>query len=277
MNKFAPLLLVLLLVSSCSNEDESDMYVSELIGKWNVENSTPGFDSRTLNKQNKEINNCRIFAIIINSDGSFILNTDKGKLRGSYSVESKTSLRLDNKGYLKNIEIRGNQIDFFLELKDLCEFGGNAKKDPSFSEGDCTSFLDCHDGLLWMKRFDPPGDETRLQFIEVRNNLGGEWWNYGVVRYNGIGEELCILELERKDNLNNSVILLKNDPAELLFVLKTPTRNVVVEYKTIESDYGSPDLYSQYFYPDGTFSEAEHYNMRKTESIESYLQFSGCE
>ena len=122
-----------------------------IIGKWDVSNNpTNPFE------REDDI----IHSIIFNSDKSFKINYSDGTIEGNYKVDSETELTLENIGKMTNTSVSNQSMTSNLSLNNIVEKSLESNGDTDFQEGDCTTFLDCMDGKVFIT-------DNGIKFIKI--------------------------------------------------------------------------------------------------------------
>tara|TARA_B100000780_G_scaffold226186_1_gene165367 strand:- start:373 stop:1203 length:831 start_codon:yes stop_codon:yes gene_type:complete len=132
------LIILSLTVISCSknNEDSSKYSLGKnVIGKWDISNSA------------KKYNSCTIFSVVFSAT-EFIINYSNGQLKGVYTVDSETQITLSNTGLISNISVSDSNISFDISIGD-CTTSASGTKDETYVDGECTSFLECNNEIMW--------------------------------------------------------------------------------------------------------------------------------
>lgn len=114
------------------NPDNSDK--SNTVGKWKIRKERPGsqrlFAARFVD--------CEVNEIIFRSDNSFTVITYTSTITGQYSIESESTISLDqdgtNIGRLTDLILTENFISFNIELKGVCDEQLDADKDLTYDE-----------------------------------------------------------------------------------------------------------------------------------------------
>jgi surface protein len=113
------------------NPDNSD---KNTVGKWKIRKKRPGsqrpFSARAVD--------CEVNEIIFRSDNSFTIITETSTITGQYTIDSETSISLDqgetNIGRLTDIILTESFISFNIELTGVCDEQLDADKDPTYDE-----------------------------------------------------------------------------------------------------------------------------------------------
>lgn len=113
------------------NPDNTDK--NNTVGKWKIRKKGPGtrrFSDRAVN--------CELNEIIIRSDNSFTIITETSTITGQYTIDSETSISLNqgetNIGRLTDINLTESFISFNIELTGVCDEQLDADKDPTYDE-----------------------------------------------------------------------------------------------------------------------------------------------
>ena len=86
---------------------------------------------------------CKIDVIILRSDYSFALITETTTIKGRYTIDSETSISLNqrwiaqrgtNIGTLSEIELSDNYLSFNIDLIGVCDEKLEADRDPTYIE-----------------------------------------------------------------------------------------------------------------------------------------------
>ena len=113
------------------NPDNSD---KNTVGKWKIRKKRPG-SQRTFSAKAVD---CEVSEIIFRSDNSFTIITEASTITGLYTIESETSIILNqgetNIGRLTDIILTESFISFNIELTGLCDEQLDADKDPTYDE-----------------------------------------------------------------------------------------------------------------------------------------------
>jgi len=113
------------------NPDNTDK--NNTVGKWKIRKKGPGtkrFSDRAVN--------CEVNEIIIRSDNSFTIITETSTITGQYTIDSDTSISLNQGGKtigsLTELVLTENFISFNINLIEVCDEQLEADKDPTYDE-----------------------------------------------------------------------------------------------------------------------------------------------
>ena len=113
------------------NPDNTDK--NNTVGKWKIRKKGPGtrrFSDRAVN--------CELNEIIIRSDNSFTIITETSTITGQYTIDSDTSISLNQGGKtigsLTELVLTENFISFNINLIEVCDEQLEADKDPTYDE-----------------------------------------------------------------------------------------------------------------------------------------------
>ena len=113
------------------NPDNTDK--NNTVGKWKIRKKDPG-----TKRLSERAVNCEVNEIIFRSDNSFIIITETSTITGQYSIDSETSISLNQGettiGRLSEIILTESFISFNIELTGVCDDQLNADKDPTYDE-----------------------------------------------------------------------------------------------------------------------------------------------
>ena len=155
-----------------NNNDEIN---SLFFDKWN-------FSS---NSSKNDFKSNLVDFIILRSNNEYILNLNGKEDRGQF-IYSNNTIELINKGIITSISINENQFTFELDLFNGQSLNKTAYSDKYYTDGDCTSFLECTN----RKTFSIASDymynlltqlyQGEFFFFQFSNEPTGEWievWN----------------------------------------------------------------------------------------------------
>jgi surface protein len=231
-----------------------------IIGKWDVENNNTGTtgkgDGTTAMADD---NDCTVFSLVFNLDGTFVLNLSSGQFEGSFAFESADSITLESTGTITNISITSGTLTFNLSLPQLCELQVTAEPDPDYEAGECVSFLDCNEGKVW-KRQTGEG----MEYIRLLDHVEGIWIERHVLDL----ERECLLSTST--NQTGSTFLLGNDIDELVYVLDDTEAGDIEVTLTLTED-GSLSM------AQSGLEGADYYGAATAEELDTYLQtYEAC-
>ncbi|MBT4826747.1 MAG: DUF285 domain-containing protein [Flavobacteriaceae bacterium] len=116
------------------NPDNTDK--NNTVGKWKIRKNRPG-SQRLLSARAVD---CKVNEIIFRSDNSFTIITETSTITGQYTIDSETSISLNQGGTtigrLSDIILTENFISFNIELTDVCDEQLDADKDPTYNESE---------------------------------------------------------------------------------------------------------------------------------------------
>jgi hypothetical protein len=114
------------------NPDNTDK--NNTVGKWKIRKNRPG-SQRLLSARAVD---CKVNEIIFRSDNSFTIITETSTITGQYTIDSETSISLNQGGTtigrLSDIILTESFISFNIELTDVCDEQLDADKDPTYNE-----------------------------------------------------------------------------------------------------------------------------------------------
>ncbi len=155
-----------------TNDGNSNEINSLFFNKWNFSNNSSKNDFKT---------NLVDF-IILKSNSEYILNLDGKEERGQF-IYSNNTFELIDKGIINNVSLSENEFTFELNLFNGKRFNKTAYSDKYYSDGDCTSFLECANG----KTFSIASDymysilsqiyQGEFFYFQFSNEPTGEWIN----------------------------------------------------------------------------------------------------
>ena len=139
-------ILVFFILLSCSKDSNPIQEINytlstSIVGKWDISNSIAS-------KSSKSSLNCSVFSLVFSADGTFTINTSNGKSSGNFTVDSESLLTLGAEGTISNISITNDGISFTLTLTN-CTISASGTKDKEYVQGECSSFLECNEGLIF--------------------------------------------------------------------------------------------------------------------------------
>ena len=139
-------ILVFFILLSCSKDSNPIQEINytlstSIVGKWDISNSIAS-------KSSKSSLNCSVFSLVFSADGTFTINTSNGKSSGNFTVDSESLLTLGAEGTISNISITNDGISFTLTLTN-CTISTSGTKDKEYVQGECSSFLECNEGLIF--------------------------------------------------------------------------------------------------------------------------------
>lgn len=106
------------------------------VGKWKIRKNRPG-SQRPLSARAVD---CKVNEIIFRSDNSFTIITETSTITGQYSIDSETSISLNQGettiGRLSDIILTESFISFNIELTGICDEQLDADKDPTYNESE---------------------------------------------------------------------------------------------------------------------------------------------
>ena len=118
------------------NPDNTDK--NNTVGKWKIRKKGPG-----TKRLSERAANCEVNEIIFRFDNSFTVITETSTITGQYSIDSETSISLNqgetNIGRLTDIILTESFISFNIELTGVCDEQLNADKDPTYNETTVTN------------------------------------------------------------------------------------------------------------------------------------------
>lgn len=118
------------------NPDNTDK--NNTVGKWKIRKKGPG-----TKRLSERAANCEVNEIIFRFDYSFTVITETSTITGQYSIDSETSISLNqgetNIGRLTDIILTESFISFNIELTGVCDEQLNADKDPTYNETTVTN------------------------------------------------------------------------------------------------------------------------------------------
>ncbi|MDG1028517.1 MAG: BspA family leucine-rich repeat surface protein [Flavobacteriaceae bacterium] len=116
------------------NPDNTDK--NNTVGKWKIRKNRPG-SQRLLSARAVD---CKVNEIIFRSDNSFTIITETSTITGQYTIDSETSISLNQGGTtigrLSDIILTESFISFNIELTDVCDEQLDADKDPTYNESE---------------------------------------------------------------------------------------------------------------------------------------------
>lgn len=116
------------------NPDNTDK--NNTVGKWKIRKNRPG-SQRLLSARAVD---CKVNEIIFRSDNSFTIITETSTITGQYTIDSETSISLNQGGAtigrLSDIILTESFISFNIELTDVCDEQLDADKDPTYNESE---------------------------------------------------------------------------------------------------------------------------------------------
>jgi len=158
-----------------NNDGNNDEINSLFFDKWNFSSNSSKNDFKT---------NLVDF-IILRSNNEYILNLNGKEDRGQF-IYSNNTIELINKGVITSISINENQFTFELDLFNGQSLNKTAYSDKYYTDGDCTSFLECTN----RKTFSIASDymyniltsihQGEFFYFQFSNEPTGEWievWN----------------------------------------------------------------------------------------------------
>ncbi|WP_026934278.1 hypothetical protein [Christiangramia echinicola] len=221
------LILILICFYSCSKdnpeaEEPKPKKVFELsskiIGKWDV-----GQDSRNsqliFSKQSTDPG-CFIYSLVFRSDNSFRINTRQGTVEGNYEVISETEIILTNEGTIGEVRFIGGGLSFYIALEDICSIQLNCFRDPDYSPGTCSSFLECNDQEIWKRE-----EDGIITFIKFFNHFNGTWYR----KFDFYENQNCYYAQSNQLE-TGTLLLVVNDINELEFIDNTGENNDIYNY-----------------------------------------------
>ena len=121
------------------NSEDTDK--NNTVGKWKIRKKRPGDKESSSSDRAAD---CKIDVIILRSDYSFALITETTTITGGYTIDSKTSISLNqrwiaqrettNIGTLSEIELSDNYLSFNIDLIGVCDEKLEADRDPTYDE-----------------------------------------------------------------------------------------------------------------------------------------------
>ena len=121
------------------NSEDTDK--NNTVGKWKIRKKRPGDKESSSSDRAAD---CKIDVIILRSDYSFALITETTTITGGYTIDSKTSISLNqrwiaqrettNIGTLSEIELSDNYLSFNIDLIGMCNEKLEADRDPTYDE-----------------------------------------------------------------------------------------------------------------------------------------------
>ena len=159
------LLFLFLVIVSCAKEEDNQTLpaalnyelTKDIIGKWDIQNTA------------KKVTSCRVFNVVF-SQNEFTINYTGGQIKGKYTVDSETQVSITSTGDITNISISNGNISFNISI-DNCVVSANGVKDNDYTEGECTTFLECLDGIYFSE--DGELDDFVIAFF---NNPTEKWY-----------------------------------------------------------------------------------------------------
>lgn len=239
--------------------------LKKIIGKWDIDNSSLLSSKNTNRSEKTNEQECIVYSIVFNEDGSFILSLDSEEIRGTFYFDSSNSIILNDRGRFDNIHIHNNKLNFHLNLNNLCSIDGEADEDDDYVEGECVSFLNCNDGNVWVKQTD-----TGFKYVRVLNDLENIW----IEHYSFNTNWECTSDSMTNLTSEYTVILLENDIEQMTYVLDdTPDGDIEIKLIITADDH----LSVNYDYSDNNLDETDYYDLSTEESLNQYLNtYENC-
>lgn len=182
-----------------NNDGNNDEINSLFFDKWN-------FSS---NSSKNDFKSNLVDFIILRSNNEYILNLNGKEDRGQF-IYSNNTIELINNGIITSISINENQFTFELDLFNGQSLNKTAYSDKYYTDGDCTSFLECTN----RKTFSIASDymyailntiyQGEFFYFQFSNEPTGEWiqvWNNR--KYLKIGELIDAGLINSYNDLND--------------------------------------------------------------------------
>ena len=229
MRIFSKCLLVgiLICIYSCSKDnsgteepkpDKEFELSSKIIGKWDVEQDSQSSQLNSI-KQSTEPG-CFIYSLVFRSDSSFRINTSQGTVEGVYEIISEDEIILKNEGTMGEIRFILGGLSFYISLEEICSLRLNCLRDPDYSPGSCSSFLECNDQDIW--KLEEEGSITFIKFFDYYN---GTWY-----RKFDFQENQNCYSVQSNEMDSGKLLLVVNDINELELIDSTGENNDIYNY-----------------------------------------------
>ena len=121
------------------NSEDTDK--NNTVGKWKIRKKRPGDKESSSSDRAAD---CKIDVIILRSDYSFALITETTTITGGYTIDSETSISLNqrwiaqrgttNIGTISEIQLSDNYLSFNIDLIGVCDEKLEADRDPTYDE-----------------------------------------------------------------------------------------------------------------------------------------------